>query len=72
MIFRRRVSGSHELSYRVEMSENLADWSPLDGQEIRSEVISADRGLEDVTFEAAGSMPRAGRLFLRVSSEFAP
>ena len=72
MTFRRRVSGSHELSYRVEMSENLADWSPLDGQEIRSEVISADGCLEDVTFEAAGRTPRAGRLFLRASSEFAP
>lgn len=61
--FPRRRLGTHNLSYQVESSLDLINWSPLSTQEVTSAVRDAE--FEDVTYEAAAPAS-SNKLFVRV------
>jgi arylsulfatase A-like enzyme len=63
--FLRRLAGTSELQYEVQVSPDLKDWSTLTASEIA--VGPADvAGFETVTYQADAAVPAQSPLFLRL------
>lgn len=61
--FPRRLAGTHNLGYQVEVSSDLVNWSTAPAQQVSS--TPRDGEFEDVTYEAAAPV-NAEKLFVRV------
>jgi hypothetical protein len=64
--FLRRLAGTTELQYQVQVSPDLKDWSTLTASPIGSEPADV-AGFEDVTYEADPAVPAQSPLFIRLS-----
>jgi arylsulfatase A-like enzyme len=64
--YHRRLAGTHELTYQLQSSADLKNWSALAGSEI-SVVPSANlAGFEEVTFQSQTAISSASPIFVRV------
>ncbi|MDB6122210.1 MAG: sulfatase [Pedosphaera sp.] len=64
--FNRRLTGTHELTYQIQSSTNLVNWTPLAGSVI-STMPLATPGFEKVTFRATQPVSNTSSLFVRLA-----
>ncbi len=65
--YRRRTTGTHELTYRVLSSPDLSSWSPLAGTEI-SVVPSGVPGFDEVVFRSTTAVSSGSPMFVRLGA----
>jgi hypothetical protein len=70
--FPRRTTGSHNLLYTVDVSNDLLDWGTLTATEIGHSIFSLEDCLERVTFETDATISTEARQFTRVTIELLP
>jgi arylsulfatase A-like enzyme len=63
--FPRRLSGTHELNYSVQVSSDLLDWSTLSATEIGVEPSDVS-GFESAIYRANVTVPNQSPLFMRL------
>jgi hypothetical protein len=63
--FNRRLAGTHDLTYQVQESSDLKNWSLFSGAEISIRPAALD-GFETVTFRANSGIAAQSPLFLRL------
>jgi hypothetical protein len=68
--FPRRVAGTHELLYDVQVSPDLADWGTLTATEVGSAPLAAPPGFETAIFQADSPVSSRSPLYLRLKIGF--
>jgi arylsulfatase A-like enzyme len=64
--FPRRVVGTHELLYDVQVSPDLLDWSTLTATEISAGPLATSSGFDTATFQADSPLTLRSPLYLRL------
>jgi hypothetical protein len=64
--FNRRLAGTHDLTYQLQQSQNLKDWSPLTGAEI-SAVPAPLEGFETVCVRANSPLSALSPFYVRLA-----
>jgi arylsulfatase A-like enzyme len=65
--FRRRVPGTHELTYQVQRSLDLKSWTALAGTETSTTPDPFLADVEEVIFRAASAVSNESPMFVRVA-----
>lgn len=65
----RRVSGTHDLTYTVQVSEDLEEWSTLAYDQFTSSVNWSDPAFEEVKIELDPPFGETGSFFVRLFIE---
>jgi arylsulfatase A-like enzyme len=68
--FPRRIIGTHELLYDVQVSPDLADWNTLTATEVRIIPLANQPGFETAIFQANSRVSAYSPLYLRLKVAF--
>ena len=68
--FPRRVAGTSELVYRVQVSPDLRDWTSLTASEVGTAPLASPPGFEQAIFQADATLNQRSPLFLRLQAGF--
>jgi arylsulfatase A-like enzyme len=68
--FLRRLAGSHELTYTVQASPDLADWTTLSVSEVSATPVATPDGFEEVTVRADSPVSTVTPVFIRLRVGF--
>ncbi len=69
-IFPRRVAGTHELEYKVQVSSDLLEWNTLSASEIGVAPSGAGFGFETATYRANLSISQQSPLYMRLKIDW--
>jgi arylsulfatase A-like enzyme len=68
--FPRRLAGTAELIYRVQVSPDLRDWTTLTSSEVGTAPLASQPGFEQAIFQADAALNQYSPLFLRLQVGF--
>jgi hypothetical protein len=68
--FPRRLAGTSELVYRVQVSPDLRDWTSLTASQVGAAPLATPPGFEQAIFQADATLNQYSPLFLRLQVGF--